>query len=340
MKAIIESEAQKLLVEKHGKSIIMKNYVRMKYLANFQCSICSYEWISVAFDVIRSGTDCYQCGLKRISEKYRHNINFIKDYIKSIDCEWIDGEYKNTGSRLKIRFNCGHEDYKTIDALRAGNRCYLCGRINSANKQKLKEQDIISEVEKHDFHFIKFENGYKNFHSLITYECKFNHITTRRYSIFRRNYACKICKNLERIEKSKKEGNHNWRGGRTTISSFLRKFTDQWYILSLSLNDFKCVITGLKPRVVHHLYPFSKIVDEVLLSLNLSYKNSSKYTEEELISISNKFLELQSKYPLGVPLTYKLHRLFHTYYGKENFTPEDFLEFKSRIQSGEIIISQ
>jgi hypothetical protein len=112
-----------------------------------------------------------------------------------------------------------------------------------------------------------------------------------------------------------------------------------WKKLSASKYNYKCVITNQKMECVHHLYSFTNIIKEAFALLNIEARQSmGEYTEEELSMIVEKTKEIQSKYPFGVPLTRRIHNLFHKTFGKQNNTPEQFEEFKLRIASGEIQI--
>jgi len=402
----------------------------------------------------------------------RNSDEYVREYIEKENCKWNGGEYVNNFSKLEITFECGHSSKMTFCSFKSGHRCYECGRIVSANKQKKSADEISSFVESYGFEFKGFPEGYENCRSLVSYECPFGHITTRRYIIFRKNpnchecitkeallnrsgdlsYAiekieerglkfidgeyinedsklliefecghqewmkyfsfrmkknnlcslcieklkrenrrtpeseiiktiedagfifcnfigeykgnttkveylctncntittrdvatflvnktCFKCKHLETIKNQSGENNIWWKGGSSRISMYLRRIIGDWYVESLKKTNFLCEVTGEHAKVVHHLYPFYKIVDETIEELGFDKRKTvGDYSTEELEMISKLFLEKHYSYGLGVPMTKKCHNLFHLYYTTMNNTPAQFTEFKQRIQSGEI----
>jgi len=124
--------------------------------------------------------------------------------------------------------------------------------------------------------------------------------------------------------------NHpNWKGNQS-LKRYIRTCKMiEWKNESMTVCNYECVITGKKFDNIHHLYPFHKIVEETIELLNYItfYDDLNDYDENTLELITATFLELQSKYGLGVCLTKELHEEFHSIYGSANFTPEDFQEF-------------
>jgi hypothetical protein len=147
-----------------------------------------------------------------------------------------------------------------------------------------------------------------------------------------RKYDCMYCF----LEHNKGENHHSWKGGISSLYHYLRYCLNGWRFDSMKCYNFKCIITGEKFDAIHHFYSFNKIVRESLTETNISiYDEINKYTPEELKTIEDKCIELHYKYGLGVPLTNKLHSLFHNIYGIKDNTPEQFKEFTKRYYNGE-----
>lgn len=124
------------------------------------------------------------------------------------------------------------------------------------------------------------------------------------------------------------ELHHNWEGGITDIGLYVRERMKDWKMKSAYVCNYKCIISGEKFDVIHHLYPFNKILKECLNDLKINIKNKiSEYSQEELDLIVKHSNELHEKYGLGVCITSSLHNEFHRRYGYKDFTPEDFREF-------------
>jgi len=157
------------------------------------------------------------------------------------------------------------------------------------------------------------------------------------YDNFRKaRHNCKECY----YEYSKGSNSSNWKGGLTPLYNALRNHILPWVEDSKIASKRKCILTGKKSSLVHHLYAFNTILLETLKSLRIKWDKKigiklEDLTDEEIEKIKVKFLELHYKHGLGVCISRKYHTLFHKLYGAGNNTPEQFEEFKKRYFSGE-----
>ena len=144
------------------------------------------------------------------------------------------------------------------------------------------------------------------------------------------------CSQLSQMIKFKGENNPNWQGGISQLYSYLRRSLLEWKNDSIINCKYKCVLTGERFNDIHHLYGFDTIIQETLRETNLDLKsNISYYSQDELLLLSNKCLEIHYRYPLGVCLKENIHKLFHELYGYGNNTLEQFEEFKQRYKYNE-----
>lgn len=121
----------------------------------------------------------------------------------------------------------------------------------------------------------------------------------------------------------------------TSLSKYLRGQNQKWKKDSMKNCDYKCVLTGSKNFEIHHLYGVSNMIEDIFVQNNIMYKeNLSDYTDEELSFILDKFLEIQSSYPLGECIDKKLHILFHSLYGQYYNTQEQWNRFKNDYLKG------
>lgn len=95
--------------------------------------------------------------------------------------------------------------------------------------------------------------------------------------------------------------------------------------------NYTCCLTGSRSNiVVHHCRGFSLLFDETIELLNFEIKDDFiEYTDEELITFTNKFLEIQEYYNAYVCITESIHKLFHKIYGYGDNTVEQWNEFVS-----------
>lgn len=120
-----------------------------------------------------------------------------------------------------------------------------------------------------------------------------------------------------------------------TLSKYLRGQNQKWKNDSMKNCNYKCVLTGNKDFEIHHLYGISNIINDILNKYE-EYKDKefSKYTDYDLSFILEKFIEEQSKYPLGECVDKKIHVLFHSMYGQYYNTPEQWYKFKKDYVNG------
>ena len=164
-------------------------------------------------------------------------------------------------------------------------------------------------------------------------EIDFHHLLSGR--------GCKYCKNENISKKNKlnvREKSSGWNGGTSEIGDHLRKHIKQWKKDSIENCNYKCIVTGDRFDVVHHLHSFNMILQETFNILKLPiYQIINQYTTDELNNIISKFIELHYKYGLGVCLSKEIHMLFHNIFGMGNNTPEQFEEFTQRYYNGEFV---
>ena len=139
--------------------------------------------------------------------------------------------------------------------------------------------------------------------------------------------CCKHCRQRKAYESQYDD--HEYKGA---VNEYLRGTLVTWKIDSMKQCDFKDVIDGGDFDVIHHLFSFNFIVDEVFKELQFPYhKEIEEYSTLELDMIATTTLKLHYKYPLGVCLSNENHSLFHSEYGYGNNTPEQFEEFKNKV---------
>lgn len=129
--------------------------------------------------------------------------------------------------------------------------------------------------------------------------------------------------------------NHYNKATYENLNKFLRGNSQDWKNKSMLNCNYQCVLSGSKDFAIHHLYSFSRIVNEIIKENNFELKSSfSDYTESELVFILEKFNQKHSQYPLGVCVRKDLHDLFHKEYGQIT-TPNMWYEFVEKYSKGE-----
>lgn len=271
-----------------------------------------------------------ELGLTKIHHWTNEDVEIAKIlYQEGYDYDYIYKQLKQNHSPFAIKSKLNkigilNKDYWSVEEDKILNDYYNGMRVNDLLKYfpNRSKESLINRAKKlgiKNAYFWKEEEDCfinNNYNIMSDKEIALELKRTRRSVKWRRNFL-----GLNRIPK----------GEFTNISEFLRKKIYRWKQESLKNCNYKCVITGEKIKVIHHLYGFIFIVKETFEQLNIHIKEDvCDYTEEELQKIEKKCLELHYKYGLGVCLCKDVHDLFHKEYGYGYNTPEQFQEFTQR----------
>lgn len=227
------------------------------------------------------------------------------------------------GSKTYVVSECpkGHRLEVRLDGFE-NRECRECAKETRSKKQSLNEDYVKNSLMEHGYSLL---SPYKNSQSHITVECPEGHIRKIKYGSFRDGHRCLTCFNIRQTGSN----SVSWNGGFRNLNEYVRKKINVWKYDSIKNSNYKCVITGEKFDVIHHLIGFNFILSESMNELNYPvYDQISLYSNDELLTIIDKVLEVHYRYPLGVCLTKEIHDEFHGIYGKGNNTPEQFIEFK------------
>ena len=120
------------------------------------------------------------------------------------------------------------------------------------------------------------------------------------------------------------------------ISKFLRTKLDSWKKESSKFCNYKCVITGKEFGHIHHVFPFNRIVDNILENFDI-YQDRGQddiLSIQELQIIENGLYYYHGIYGYGACLQKDIHELFHKVYGYKDFAFKEFLIFVDDIKNG------
>jgi hypothetical protein len=335
MGKITKDETEQKIKDKHSNKIKLLEFNGFSERGKFECLVCGNIWSAITRD-IATENGCRNCYLQN------HTLThaFVKSEIEKNNCKLLS-DYKNSSLKLKIMFSCGHIGNMNWSNFKNGQRCRVCAIEKRRHDIELKDFDIIDFLKKNGFEFVSFPHGFINRkESFVEYRCSLNHITTRKISSLYINPKCRQCSKENMIEIHTGSNSVFWKGGTSPIRDYAMYKILAWKKESIANSEYKCVITGRKFHEVHHLYSFGKIIFEALENTGLKINNNiSEYSDNELSLFTNEVIRLHKYYPLGVCLERKIHILFHRLYGKGNNTPEQFYDFKKKIENKEIIIN-
>ena len=301
--------------------------------------------------------DCPHCAVRKAHEirkitgkttmaKSRYNTlkqeNFILKLHKSVyDKNYMLLPYVYTNAKQKMMYVCKKHYNLVVQVATAFNlsnephQCKGCIYDNAKEVQGFNFDDAKYIIEK---------SGENKLLSTV-----YTHANDRNLSI-----SCSLCGNPYTTSLQKYQDRHqiicpscrkkisfgknsaHWKGGRSSLNSFLRASLKEWKSDSLKAANYQCDITHKNGYLeVHHLYKnFRDVVSETLEVTHLDLRdNVGKYSQEELKLLSETCVNLHYKYGLGVCLLREYHLEFHEFYGHFSNTPEQYFLFKKEKQS-------
>jgi len=228
---------------------------------------------------------------------------------------------KNLKNEITLNYMTFHKRKRNGELL----GCTSC-LVKKPQGKRLSFEEVQNNFEERGYELQS--KTFENKGALLKYVCKKHPekgIQTISYFNFEKGNDCFQCG----VEKISGENHYNWKGGTKNLVKFLRSSINSWKLESMKNSDFKCVLTGTKDNlIVHHLYPFKKIMEITLKELNLPIHESElDYSKEELSSIIKKLNEVHYRYPLGVALTEEVHKEFHKMYGDDEGILETFFQY-------------
>ena len=321
----------------------VKEFVREK--TNGECEILSESYINNStplqirckcgkvfernFNKLKERTImCIDCSKKVSSARQRNNINKIAQIINSTGCEYISGEYKNNCSALTIKCKCGNVFTKSYAKFSTGqNRCPMCGKkILKESKIKYDINFVKNEIAKKGYQMVD-EKEYKDNVTPFKCICKRGRTVNIKFLYFLKNQSgCSKCAIID----SRNSANYHYKGGKCSVSDSLRDVTNSWKKGIKKSYGNACAITGEKPErlAVHHLYSYNKLLEKASENTGIPVlEKLSDYNNQNDFYILKDELKRINDSQEGIPMLRKIHNEFHSEYGKQNNTPEQFNQF-------------
>ena len=297
----------------------------------YKCKICNNEWITSISSLIndKNPSGCPKCqGIVDANNK-RKNITEVNNIATKYNLIKLfkDEEYTVAGKKLLWMTN---DEYK-YKIFMSYNQLQQKVTYLTRNAFSLRNPHAIYNIKRYlsvvepDYELIS--DKYLGAKSNLTWRCNNGHLFKLSWNAFSHNWRCN---NVE-CSRLRNGGEKSilWKGGLTPIYNYLRKRINPWIKDSIENCKNKCIITNIKSNIVHHLYSYNLIVNEVFQITKLPIKiKVNEYNENELTLLRDTCLKLHYKYGLGVCLIESLHLDFHSIYGRGNNTPKQFEEFK------------
>lgn len=117
------------------------------------------------------------------------------------------------------------------------------------------------------------------------------------------------------------------------LNRYIRARLMPWRREYMGSKWFTCEITGVERNVViHHIRGFSLILSEAMDNLKFpTYASFEEYTQEQLDTLFEEYMRLQTQYDEFICISEELHKRFHGMFGYGNNTRQQWDEFVSII---------
>ena len=298
--------------------ILDNEYINSKAPLVCKCKIDNNEWITTWAN-LKNKRGCPVCNGRLSIDDVINRLNEINPNI-----EILSSDYSTCRTKITCKCNIDGKIWKSDWAkLSKGSGCPVCGGCLKLNIEEVKNKLrlINPKIEIVDDYYINSKNKMKC-------KCKIcGNTWMMSFSSLSLGHGCPNC----HLINNSGINHHNWKGGVSNLSEFLRNSIKIWKIDSFKFYKNKSDISGIKQKnnVIHHLYNFSIIVNETLLYLKLKInKHVNEYSSIELDELIKTCVDLHYKHGLGVCLTKEEHDEFHRLYNKSNNTLEQYYEFK------------
>lgn len=279
------------------------------------------------FDHIKRGQFyCPECKKRLFSEMYRSEIGQVIEEIHKSGCEYISGEYKNNNSILTIRCRCGETFTKSMAKFKNGqNRCPKCGKESLRKSKRKYDSEFVKKAIKQSGYSIIGE--YVDAYTPTKCICSKGHVFDLIFGEYIAGHSgCKQCAN----DMLKRENCWCYKGGITKVSFGIRESLETWKKNIKEAYGNVCAITGERPKRldIHHLYSFSDIVKKCCDEMGVELKDKVRdYENYETYDTLRQIIVKKHDVNTGIPISHSIHMKFHSKYGRENNTPEQFDEF-------------
>jgi hypothetical protein len=121
-----------------GIRVLQVYYEKARTRVHFFCEVCSFDDTISWNDLRRRG--CPKCGRKRGADARRHKYDYVKQYLADLGIEFLSKQYKDSKTKLTVRFPCGCKGRSDFNSLQSGRLCKNCApnaRVTLADYHQL-----------------------------------------------------------------------------------------------------------------------------------------------------------------------------------------------------------
>ena len=120
-----------------GITVLAVYHEKPRTRVRFFCEVCSLEDTISWNDLRRRG--CPKCGRKRGADARRHRYNYVQQYLANLGVELLSKQYKDSKTKLSVRFPCGCKGRADFNSLQSGRLCRDCAPNARVNMEDYRE---------------------------------------------------------------------------------------------------------------------------------------------------------------------------------------------------------
>ena len=117
-----------------GLTPLFDEYVNSKSPLLCICS-CGSEY-NTNYDNVKAGKKCRKCMGKRLSNRFSHDYEYVKNFFKENKCTLLSTSYTNGKKKLNYICECGTVSEIAFEKFKAGQRCKNCKTRKISEKTK------------------------------------------------------------------------------------------------------------------------------------------------------------------------------------------------------------
>lgn len=117
-------------------------------------------------------------------------IELVAEFFRERDITLLEKDYKNTKTKMLCICSCGREASLSLESVKRGRRCLVCGVEKTKSKQRLSQSDVDLIFKENDCELL---SPYTNYHTPVKFRCKCGSISQIKLAKFKHSKSCQNC---------------------------------------------------------------------------------------------------------------------------------------------------
>ena len=132
-------------IEGFGYVLLSKVYVNNNTKLLVQCP--KGHQYKVKFNNFKTGQRCPICSIKIVSEKQKHDYEYVRKYFEGFGYVLLSKVYVNAYTKLLVQCPEGHQYKVKFDHFKnSGSRCPICNNEKTSSKAEIEIQKLVKTI--------------------------------------------------------------------------------------------------------------------------------------------------------------------------------------------------